>query len=415
MLESAEKRRSAAEREAHSAGLWKCGVLDEGAIPMVEQTADPEANGTNGNHAKGDDGDQKSDERMRKDAKPAWWSLLALTGTATLLLGIFGFTVKSLPVALVEMLLGATALSVGAFFGFLFGMPRPAPDGSGDSAYRPSTNLEQVSDWLTKILIGAGLVELASLRDSLAGIGTLVSKTVTPAPNGAGIVSQLVVLVFLVVGFLSSFLWTRLYYGRIQTLTDRSLSREVEALKRETKESIKALAKGGISSSAASGAAAASATPAAASAAGAPGNLSLTNNAPASQLPSEIEQKIEKFMEAPRVWDSDPNVKLFRGATREANGRRLDSEVVSDLGGGLLIKLTVVRVSGDPLIAETLFLLHPTIPQRIHRVVPRDNVAETSFYAEGTFTAVAIADNGQTVLAYDLANLKGAPKWFRDN
>jgi CHASE2 domain-containing sensor protein len=69
--------------------------------------------------------DHRTDERMRRDAKPAWWSLLILALLATVLLGIFGATSTS-AVALVEMLLGATALSVGSFLGFLFGMPRPA-------------------------------------------------------------------------------------------------------------------------------------------------------------------------------------------------------------------------------------------------------------------------------------------------
>jgi hypothetical protein len=340
----------------------------------------------------------------------------------------FGLSSDSWAVVWVELLLAATALSVGAFFGFLFGIPRPLPDDPANSTYRPSTNLEQVSDWLTKILIGVGLVQLAALRDGLATVGTLVSKAVTPATGGAGVVSQLVLLVFLVVGFLSSFLWTRLYYGRIQTLTDRSLAGDIEHFKKEveakqeqtkraqeeleqivirnqgqTTESVKALARE-------SAAAGAPPSP------GAPGALGLTGSAGIrAQLPPEIQEKIEKFLKAPPIWDSDPNAKLFPNAPREANGRRLDAEIASNLGDGLLINVRVVRVSGDPLTAETLFLLHPTIPKRIHRVIPRGDVAETSFYSEGTFKVVAIADDGKTILGFDLADLPGAPKWFREN
>ena len=34
-------------------------------------------------------------------------------------------------------------------------------------AYRPNTNLEQISDWLTKLLVGACLVQLSAIRTGL--------------------------------------------------------------------------------------------------------------------------------------------------------------------------------------------------------------------------------------------------------
>ena len=337
---------------------------------------------------------------MRKDALPAWWSLLLIILTATLLLIIYGIISKSWPIALVELLIEAAALSIGAFLGFLFGMPR-APDGNTDATYKPSTNLEQVSDWLTKILIGAGLAQLAGLRESLVDVGKLVSQTITPPVQGAAIVSQLVVILFLVVGFVSSFLWTRLYYGRIQTLTDRALIQDVEE---QLKRGLRAVAKG--EQGAAAGAA---------PAAGAELKVAVGPQAAQTQLPPPIEEKVKKFTEAPAAWASDPNANLFAGASPEANGRKLEAELITNFGDGLQIGLKVVRVSGDALEDETLFLLHPTIPQRIHRAIPHNDVAETSVYAEGAFTVVAIADAGKTVLAFNLVQLKGAPKWFRDN
>jgi hypothetical protein len=342
---------------------------------------------------------------MRRDALPAWWSLLLVVALATVSLLLYGYLVNSWPFALIELLIGAAALTAGGFFGFLFGMPRTA-DGPGDAPYKPSTNLEQVSDWLTKILIGAGIAQLAGLRESLASLGTLVSKATTPPVQGGAIVSQLVVLVFLVVGFVASFLWTRLYYGRIQTLTDRALFQQLDELKRKTQESLRALAKGEQAASAPAGTAPAG---------GADLKLVAGPEAVPVQLPPELEEKIEAFRRAPRAWDSDPNAELFGDAPQEANGRRLEAAIVNNLGDGLVISLKVVRAGGAPVEAEVLFLLHPTIPQRIHRVIPHNDVAETSVYSEGAFTVAAIADAGGTVLAFDLATLKGAPKWFREN
>jgi hypothetical protein len=358
-----------------------------------------------------------------KAAKPAWIALLVVMGFATILVTLFGAKPKSVPLVWVELLLAATALSAGAFLGFLFGMPRPLADDGGQSTYRPSTNLEQVSDWLTKILIGAGLVQLANLRDGLAGIGDLVSRMETPVSHGAGLVAQLVVVAFLLIGFLSSFLWTRLYYTRILTETDRSLAGEVKQLIRDREEdklareelkqevirtqgetalSVKALAQQGS----AGGVLPSSVAPGAGMVAGTDAQI---------RLPAAIQQKIEQFMKAPRVWHSDPSAELFPNAPREKDGRRLDAEIASNLGDGLLINVRVVRVTGDPLTADTLFLLHPTIPKRIHRVIPRGDIAETSFYSQGTFTVIAIADDGRTILGYDLTQLPGAPKWFREN
>ena len=61
---------------------------------------------------------------------------------------------------------------IGGFFGFLFGIPRriaadgsptegiePGKDKAAAASYALSTNLTQVSDWLTKAIIGISLVE----------------------------------------------------------------------------------------------------------------------------------------------------------------------------------------------------------------------------------------------------------------
>ena len=83
----------------------------------------------------------------------------------------------------VAVLLAGGSLLIGALLGFLFGVPRSAPPSEGKTAkskdrtedrtepagdapdpnrYRPNTNLEEVSDWLTKILVGVGLTQLGT-------------------------------------------------------------------------------------------------------------------------------------------------------------------------------------------------------------------------------------------------------------
>ena len=69
------------------------------------------------------------------------------------------------------LVVAAAAAFTGALFGFIFGVPRvlasDRPQGRSSSLYGGSapivanTNLEQISDWLTKILVGVGLTQFA--------------------------------------------------------------------------------------------------------------------------------------------------------------------------------------------------------------------------------------------------------------
>lgn len=70
-------------------------------------------------------------------------------------------------VAAFGLLLALASVMVGVLVGFLFGIPRALQNAgtggaeAGWGRYSTNTNLEQISDWLTKILVGVGLVELA--------------------------------------------------------------------------------------------------------------------------------------------------------------------------------------------------------------------------------------------------------------
>ncbi len=67
--------------------------------------------------------------------------------------------------------IGASAYFAGGLVGFLFGIPRTGqvPASSKRSApYQANTNLEQVSDWLTKIIVGIGLVQVGHLVPALS-------------------------------------------------------------------------------------------------------------------------------------------------------------------------------------------------------------------------------------------------------
>lgn len=128
-------------------------------------------------------------------------------------------------------LIGLASASVGALIGFIFGIPRtldPAsrvavanaaaqggPAVSSQAALAANTNLERVSDWLTTLLIGATLVQAGKVIDWIGTLGATFSGPVTITT-----LTPLVVIYYAALGFLGTYLVSRLYltYALQQTL-----------------------------------------------------------------------------------------------------------------------------------------------------------------------------------------------------
>lgn len=101
---------------------------------------------------------------------------------------------------------------VGALLGLVFAIPRlRAEDASGGAVaggagrYLTNSNLEQISDWLTKILLGAGLVQLGQFPAAISGVADYLGEGITGGPP---MVAALVVY-GLAGGFILAYLWTR--------------------------------------------------------------------------------------------------------------------------------------------------------------------------------------------------------------
>ena len=85
----------------------------------------------------------------------------------------------------VALLIQVSSLLAGMLTGFLFGIPRSlqtdsppiVTENNGTSkqlsqpGFRGNTNLEQISDWLTKILVGVGLTQIGSISSALGSFG----------------------------------------------------------------------------------------------------------------------------------------------------------------------------------------------------------------------------------------------------
>jgi hypothetical protein len=126
------------------------------------------------------------------------------------------------------LLWGGACSAVGWAIGFLFGIPRTlagdaktsttpadnaAQQGQGAEATGKTTgtntNLEQISDWLTKIIVGVTLVQIKPVLANLDAAAKLIAASL----GGDQLKSFAFALMvyFAVTGFLGSYLLTRLF------------------------------------------------------------------------------------------------------------------------------------------------------------------------------------------------------------
>jgi CheY-like chemotaxis protein len=112
------------------------------------------------------------------------------------------------------------AVAIAGVLGFLFGVPRTRASASGPAnsgRFEPNSNLEQISDWFTKVLVGAGLVQLLAVPGMLGTLGNYLAKPLSFSHGGP--VAIAVVLYGAGVGFIAVYLWARL---RLRVLVERS-------------------------------------------------------------------------------------------------------------------------------------------------------------------------------------------------
>ena len=142
-------------------------------------------------------------------------------------------SVSGLGAGLTVFALSGAAAAVGAGLGFLFGLPRlrdtpvggesalatdPSTNAPRGAHYLTNSNLIKVSDWLTTIIIGLGLVNLAKVGPALGDLSNTLKKCLGGACY-AGIVGVSVMTITLVTSIILCYLWTSL---RVRELLEES-------------------------------------------------------------------------------------------------------------------------------------------------------------------------------------------------
>ncbi len=138
------------------------------------------------------------------------------------------------------LLYGSASAAVGALLGFLFGVPRVATGGGStlstvtpQNHTQPNTNLEQVSDWLTKVLLGATLTQVGKIPDAGGELFTTMGEALSVNNMAAArAFSGALVVVTGAVGFLFGWLCTRILLASLIEWIEAEVEARFKAAKK---------------------------------------------------------------------------------------------------------------------------------------------------------------------------------------
>ncbi|WP_156341295.1 hypothetical protein [Pseudanabaena sp. 'Roaring Creek'] len=140
---------------------------------------------------------------------------------------------KGVEVFSINMGIAGASLTAGGLLGFLFGIPRSESiktqsNESNESVNQPSAkygdndSLEQISDWLTKILLGAGLAQISSISEVLTNLSNRIDSIISG--SSLGLFGVLIFIIYVISGFAGGYLWSRFSIRTELSRRDKDLS-----------------------------------------------------------------------------------------------------------------------------------------------------------------------------------------------
>ncbi len=130
-----------------------------------------------------------------------------------------------------------SSYAIGNILGLIFGMPKTVQEQAEKSSskkqltYNINTSLEQISDWLTKMIIGAGLVELKDITAFLANISKEISADIGHENAQSIVIAS--ILYFMILGFFVTYFSTRLYIANALAAANAELQESSEESKQK--------------------------------------------------------------------------------------------------------------------------------------------------------------------------------------
>ena len=155
-------------------------------------------------------------EKQEENKGKSIFYITFMLGMGVLIICLYSIalgTEKFLSVLSISAIIALTSTIVGAFIGFIFGIPRtPASKDSENIA--ANTNLEEISDWITKIIVGVSLVQLNQISGGIVAIGNTLAHGMGDHPSSF-VFSVSTMIFYFVGGFFLGYLWSRIYLPKI--------------------------------------------------------------------------------------------------------------------------------------------------------------------------------------------------------
>lgn len=297
----------------------------------------------------------------------------------------------------VSLLLAAANFVSGFFLGNLFGLPKRNSDGE-ISKYTLNNSLVEISEWLTKIIVGLGLVNLLKIPSYLKRLAEFVSSSSGIEGKSLDVFCICVVIYFGVLGLYIGYNYMRLVLSPKYKIADDNLLKKEKELKTlvfkqevANKKILEEL-----------------------------NDVTLrTNSSDVTVLQEDIISKAEKkLLNGQKNNKLDPQKGQW-GGNAEANERVLTATVIEKAEGLYEITLKVTSTNPQNPIPDgetVLFALHDSYGPKPFRVITvTGGSAVLSLYSYGSFTVGAFVDNGQTELELDLADLPGVSQYFKEH
>lgn len=316
-----------------------------------------------------------------------------------------------------------------------------------DTGYRDSTSLEQIADWLTKIIVGLTLTQFAAWEDRFERLASNLTGAMAgnyqpsatcerliaglqgddllrvldlPICRPSAIPGGIIIALFATTGFIVTYLWMRRYFI-LEMVMAKKQAKDLLAAKRREIETQREAAEQQKTIEAAREVNLAEQSPGRAAISDPEIDSILQRGLQTVVKDSKAHSALIKVSKRVANEPTDP-VDPWRGKFGEsatANGVRLDASVVALAGNpnffdvDLCVHAETEKRKTDLFGSKVVYFLHPTFGgQPKISFFGSDGRAPLEFYAYGAFTVGAILEDG-TELELNLATLESAPARFR--
>lgn len=303
------------------------------------------------------------------------------------------------------------ALFTGGFLGFLFGIPRSlqrsaadipaATEGNHERPYSNNTNLEQISDWLTKIIVGVSLTQLPAIQQhfhqlvkSVSGgfAGLLNVKYAYPFASG-------LIIFYTICGFLAVYIWAKIYFMEQLTkledkLNRRNIREQIKEVSRRNKRLEIARLENMLTQF-----------------------IRSKNRILAIESQPTYKVILDKAQPAPIRYIEDCQKERW-GGKLTANGYKVEAlfkKVTTDGDDNYLVTVLVQPDAAEvTLQGQVYFFLHDSFyDEYIKQATAEHNKVSIEFPSFEAFTVGVVLNNGEVKLEMDMNLLPNAPEDYK--